>query len=1041
MLTEGGQLPASSQARWRSRVGEFFQKQHGKARPLKDPGTANCYDLQGWDHAWQVTCGVGLAAFVAETPCRALDEGERRFWVGIDALPPALQSRAQGRVRRACLELQAKTTRLEVLWEKPRAILHSWLDMGSTGWPAKHAAYCGWHMRGSFGFDPAHRRHDNLLNAMAAAGLGLMKLECLVVQTFTSGPFHQDGNFRKLEEATREWVDNFDESDPLFQTLYPRICRDMGGGRLPPEYGSAAHMAEVFKSLPGIVSQCVYGLNTKMNRWFQLLKRHRTMKQSWSVALAAGMYACIQAGHFRSVHDSPLLQHQLPNANAAAAVALAAGEPAARCSRSVKWSNEELKKLRSSCSTGFHLATTILCMDETRAVMTGVAAIARPIEEEHALAITAMKTRMGTKAWRCRQASGAVSAPMLQAWAALCDQGTLLDVGLLSFEDGASSCPFGDDAASRVACSLVDFCREMVYGEIVFQRAYCEDLPNRFCSLVDDSAQIRQDAAAWLWRVFEEVTELEAAGQGDAWLASYAKQLLWTSNTWCREVCVALGECGGERLPDDVRCEVEHFALGHGTTKANEDLFNTLRRAAKMGPKGSMSGSTMWHTSLTSPIMAESEMRTATPSQEDAVAAKGVAGAGVPQNMFDARAVSDFSLGAEKLKQYKDGGWPSPSPERFLLRPQALHSLLLCGRDFGQLKLLWQSLLVEPGYLLLRKEQGEKVSGRHWVLKATEYGVVSWKYTFKKIGSNGMKVVVPRSSCDDEGQPWEQVPVWDHSVYHAVAVNPLPPTVAKHVLGLSGAVPAAHRGVVLQVSPEGPEPLVKHAARHAFRRLTIPNMEKLVTLCKVPYLPPRPTTERGLAELLVRWQFPQHSDEQVEAILQLRSCRPQPRHDAVLAEENAEVVEGLVREDDAPAVKAAAKSSTCDKSPAPKRALKSPAGADGSSASSSCAAGSSSAAAPAVRRPIPPGTYDAAGARQFLPSATGVWIGIHSNAAWLVKYPLRPQYPRSHTVKWDDAVPGRSHFDCLVQCLEWVWQRHTELTSETCPWKFSAAPL
>ena len=65
-----------------------------------------------------------------------------------------------------------------------------------------------------------------------------MNLETLLVQTFTKGPFHADGNVGKLEDAVREWVASSSEQDPLFQALYKSIVLDQHAGRLPADFGA-----------------------------------------------------------------------------------------------------------------------------------------------------------------------------------------------------------------------------------------------------------------------------------------------------------------------------------------------------------------------------------------------------------------------------------------------------------------------------------------------------------------------------------------------------------------------------------------------------------------------------------------------------------------------------------------------------------------------------------------------------------------------------------------------------------------------------------
>lgn len=401
--TEGEKLTDEGKARWQERVRRFLGKvpQHtGKQAPKKevlcDPKLANIHDLRAWDHTLSETFGFGLAKFAPATKCQQLAPRAKRFWVQTADLPSELRQLQCGRKRRACIQHVCGRTSFEIMWAEERPIIHCWLDMGSIGWPAKQAAFLGCGFRGSWGFDPAHRRWDNILNSLKCSGLSLIRLEALTVQAFTSGPFHGDANFRKLEEAIKEWCSSHPEGGEPFDALYYRITRDLHAGVLPPEFGTKSHRAEMWRKLPSLAEKCIYGMNTKMNRWFQLVRRHRSMAPYWGLALAGALYVCIQKGHFANLEETPFLHHTR-EVTADASTAQGVAGPSSRAppatSRSVQWSNQELNHIRSSCSGGFHLAATILCMDETRAVMTAVSSICDPVMRLHGQSIVRMKTR------------------------------------------------------------------------------------------------------------------------------------------------------------------------------------------------------------------------------------------------------------------------------------------------------------------------------------------------------------------------------------------------------------------------------------------------------------------------------------------------------------------------------------------------------------------------------------------------------------------------------------------------------------------------
>ena len=76
-------------------------------------------------------------------------------------------------------------------------------------------------------------------------------------------------------------------------------------------------------------------------------------------------------------------------------------------------------------------------------------------------------------------------------------------------------------------------------------------------------------------------------------------------------------------------------------------------------------------------------------------------------------------------------------------------------------------------------------------------------------------------------------------------------------------------------------------------------------------------------------------------------------------------------------------------------------------------------------------------AKVYLPDYPGVWIQIKGGECWLVKFDKRAQGFKSHMATWSDG--GRTHKDCLLECLRWVWQvyRAEVPDGRPCPWDLS----
>ena len=228
----------------------------------------------------------------------------------------------------------------------------------------------------------------------------------------------------------------------------------------------------------------------------------------------------------------------------------------------------------------------------------------------------------------------------------------------------------------------------------------------------------------------------------------------------------------------------------------------------------------------------------------------------------------------------------------------------------------------------------------------------------------------------------------------------------------------------------------------------------------MPYKGRRPTLEKELAELLVRWALPDASDAEVQRILQQRG-QSASRHEAVLSEEHENAVKELADEDEQATVSQALKSKrSANENPAdiedtrnrdpssPDDVAEPPCGgpvegpaghetprADGQGPSGHGAdigvGGSSGSGGASKLRlvDIANKEYSAADARALLPSAPGCTISINKNERWQVKYEGRLVAPRSWSQCWHANLDGRSYMDVLRRAIAWAWQCH----EETCP--------
>lgn len=220
----------------------------------------------------------------------------------------------------------------------------------------------------------------------------------------------------------------------------------------------------------------------------------------------------------------------------------------------------------------------------------------------------------------------------------------------------------------------------------------------------------------------------------------------------------------------------------------------------------------------------------------------------------------------------------------------------------------------------------------------------------------------------------------------------LTPVALRKELKAAGNKPSWCTGMGLVMSRANLQPLISWAARHGFRNMTCVHMSSLLTVAFIPCQGATPSREADLVKVLCSWQFPAAMDDELAAMAAHRKPRPQRQH--MLTEENAEAVDGLMALDEALEVKKATKA-IAQKSAKRKKAAFVPAESQPAPTNQPSSSSSSAPAVPSEvrRRIVPEKMYSALEARAFLPPVKGAWIGIHTDAAWQVKYANRPSPP------------------------------------------------
>ena len=209
----------------------------------------------------------------------------------------------------------------------------------------------------------------------------------------------------------------------FWQFIYPRVCKWFYANRPPLNYGSDAHMKEVWDMLPNSKVRFSTGGSFRPSRWLTFERKVVAFAKYLGFVLAGILYVCICKGYETDVARTGFSLHTREDPPPVGAAPVVAAPPVApagahphaslglgpaaatSAGRSVKLSNDVLSKLRSDAPSGLCLATRVLMLEENNAVAVGCARICEPVAAEQGKGITMMKTQGGSLQWTLEHCS------------------------------------------------------------------------------------------------------------------------------------------------------------------------------------------------------------------------------------------------------------------------------------------------------------------------------------------------------------------------------------------------------------------------------------------------------------------------------------------------------------------------------------------------------------------------------------------------------------------------------------------------------------
>ena len=685
--------------------------------------------LQAFDWALVRGCGWGLAAFKPERKVGALPRFAERYFLDEPCdFMDAPRSRA-------CIELRGGERYYEVPWtsdakgQHVRPTLHLAQDQGSGSWPGGNWLVQGLKIRSTLIWDRFHRVHNDYLDALAEAGLAVVRLEQMQTMSLRRGPWCSDGNHATLFSAVSEMSRMLRPESELFGIYYNEICRDFGENG--EDVGSDAHYEKMWLKATSALKSAGKGFEAKKSRWFAteaLCRDQRELRGSMKLLL---MYVGFRRKWWSTLDESPLAMvmgkpllesdgepaEGVPPVEGGAEAAEGEQEvdaemdaPSANRQGQQK-SREEVRRRRAKCAGHMQFAARVMHRPVSTRLWNGVLMLTEPVEERFY-----EEVRLVKQPDTCMKLHMDLTT--------LHHYNHLLKVlGVFFSVDCAEALGISGDEMDReikkstllVVRTLWRFVLSFLRESFLTQMKY-EVPPRSFLPLVHHMDDVREKSLDTMKKTHECIERLEAAAHASAQARRYVDNMEWPAQCWVRENFSYLLETRWSYCYPFLKEDIKEFGQSHTTTLPLELSFNHIRKVARKNRRQRIESKGVWHAaSLSSPVPDEFQrpLVPVTPAARMASVKK------VPDSLFKYEQ-GEGSLVAEEYEHLtsKKPDWPTHGPANHNLAALLAKCMLACEGDFKRMERCVFSLLAQPNAVVYNVVTKELFV----VIATTQYG-------------------------------------------------------------------------------------------------------------------------------------------------------------------------------------------------------------------------------------------------------------------------------------------------------------------------------
>ena len=337
--------------------------------------------------------------------------------------------------------------------------------------------------------------------------------------------------------------------------------------------------------------------------------------------------------------------------------------------------------------------------------------------------------------------------------------------------------------------------------------------------------------------------------------------------------------------------------------------------------------------------------------------------------------------------------------------------MVSCQHDPESTQNSWLSLLAVPGTLLYNTSLGLASLG--CVLDTNRRGVILWNIRPVVAGGQRKLAFDPPVGVDK----WRYEHIVKLDDWCCQETENLPPCLCKELLA-----DGTPRGLTIAIPKPTGMAILKHSAMHAFPKLTVPYLKKLVSFLEVPCAH-MPQVEVELLTLLLNYLLPTLTGPERAEILAKRTLKSKIKFDSILTVAGIEdVIAQCADHDDVDAAVAEAK-----KYAHAVEGIK-------AAAFAKAKAKAKGAAVKKKKKLAAKDTASVEEARKYLPPRDGCQLYMESewHLRWKVTY-TTVLLPSTTSACFEEGC-DESKRNALTHCLRWAWAEHERYSGEACPW-------